>query len=305
MNGFRTVHNRAPLSAEAAAPVLRYVRDFSKAKPVSDEAFQAYKAMYAYDRNPLNPKNEGVVEDTPAWTRQRITIDAGYENRRLTVNLFLPKNVRPPFQAVVFFPSARVMFMTDSRSLGDMQFVDYTIKSGRAVIYPIYAGTYERVTPGWEKAGASADLQLLIQRSREVRRAVDYLVTLPEIDASRLAYMGVSMGSAYGVIFAALEDRFRALVFLDGGLFLGPAARGGDQLDFAPRITKPVLMVNGMYDFTFPPARSQEPLMRMLGSPQADKRRVMLNTPHDVSQEKEALSKEVLAWLDKYLGRIN
>jgi alpha-beta hydrolase superfamily lysophospholipase len=113
------------------------------------------------------------------------------------------------------------------------------------------------------------------------------------------------MGTAWGVIYTALEDRFRALIFLDGGFFLGRAARGADQVDFAPRITKPVLMVNGKYDFTFSPDRSQEPLFRMLGTPEADKRRVVLDTPHDISQQKEALSKEVLAWLDKYLGRVN
>ena len=70
-------------------------------------------------------------------------------------------------------------------------------------------------------------------------------------------------------------------------------------------MTKPVLMVNGKYDSTFSPERSQEPLFRLLGTPVADKRRVLLDTPHDVSEQKEHLAKEVLAWLDKYLGRVN
>ena len=305
MNGFRTVHNHAPLSVEAAAPVSMLIRDFSRSKPVSDAVFEAYKTMYAYDRTPLNPISEGIVEDTQAWTKEKVTFDAGYENQRLSAYVFLPKNVHPPFQTVVFFPSARVAFMTNSQNLGDMQFVDYIIKSGRALIYPIYAGTYERVRPGWNRIGSSAALQLIVRRSKEVRRSVDYLITRPEIDSSRLAYLGVSMGSAYGVIFTALENRFRALVFLDGGLFLLPPARGADQVDFAPHVTKPVLMINGKYDFAFSPNRSQVPLMHMLGTPEADQRRVVLDTPHDVSQQKDALSKEVLAWLDKYLGRIN
>jgi len=305
LNGFRTVRNHGVLSAAAAAPLVRRGRDFSKAKPVSDDVFQAYKTMYAYDRTPLNPKTEGIVEDTAAWTKEKITIDAGYEGQRLPMYLFLPKNVHPPFQTVLFFPSARVEFMTNSQNLGDMQFVDYAIKSGRALLYPIYQGTYERVAPKQARPGDIEDLQLVIQRSKEVRRSVDYLATRPEIDTSQLAYLGVSMGTAYGVIFTALEDRFRTVVFLDGGFFLGPARRGRDQVDFAPRITKPVLMVNGKYDSTFSPQRSQEPLLRMLGTPAADKRRVALDTPHDISQQKDALSKEVLAWLDKYLGRVN
>jgi len=31
-----------------------------------------------------------------------------------------------------------------SETLGDMQFIDFVIQSGRAVIYPIYKGTYDR-----------------------------------------------------------------------------------------------------------------------------------------------------------------
>ena len=305
LNGFRTVRNHGVLSPAAAAPLVGRARDFSKAKPSSDDVFQAYKTMYAYDRTPLNAKSEGIVEDTAAWTKEKITIDAGYEGQRLPVYLFLPKNVHPPFQTLLFFPSARVQFMSNSQNLGDMQFVDYAIKSGRALLYPIYQGTYERVAPKQARPGEIEDLQLVIQMSKEVRRSVDYLATRPEIDASKLAYLGVSMGTAYGAIFTALEDRFRTLVFLDGGFFLGPAQRGRDQVDFAARITKPVLMVNGKYDFTFSPQRSQEPFFRMLGTPEADKRRVVLDTPHDISQQKEELSREVLAWLDKYLGPVN
>jgi predicted Ser/Thr protein kinase len=305
MNGFRTVKNEAPLPAAALAPVVRRSRDFSKEKPASDEVFQAYKGMYAYDKKLLNATDDGVVEETPDWSKRKVTIDAGYEGQRLPMYLFLPKHVDPPFQAILFFPSARVEMLSESRHLGDLQFMDYAIKSGRALLYPIYNGTYERVLRALTMVGAADDLQMTIQRSKEVRRAVDYLVSRPDIDASRLAYLGVSMGSAYGVIFTALEDRFRAIVFLDGGFFLGPAARGRDQLDFAPRVTKPVLMVNGRYDFTFSPDRSQDPLFRLLGTPPADKRHVVLDTPHNVSQQKGVLSREVLAWLDKYLGRVN
>jgi predicted Ser/Thr protein kinase len=305
MNGFRTVRNRGPVSAEAAAPLIRHGRDFLKEKPASDEVYQAYKGMYAYDKKPLDAKSGGIVEDTPDWTKEKITIDAGYEGQRLDMYLFLPKNVHPPYETVLFLPSARVEFLRDSRSLGDMQFIDYAIKSGRALLYPVYNGTYERARRTQAQVGAIDDLQLTIQRSKEVRRGLDYLGSRPDIDASKIAYLGVSMGAAYGVIFTALDDRFKAIVFLDGGFFLGPPARGRDQLDFAPRVTKPVLMVNGKYDFSFSPERSQEPLFRLLGTPPADKRHVVLDTPHDVSEQKDILSKEVLAWLDKYLGRVN
>jgi eukaryotic-like serine/threonine-protein kinase len=64
-------------------------------------------------------------------------------------------------------------------------------------------------------------------------------------------------------------------------------------------------MINGRYDYTFPPELTQRPMFHLLGAPEAAKRYVVFDTPHDVSQKKPELSKEVLAWLDKYLGRVN
>ena len=304
-NGIRCVRNHGPLPAAAVGPVVRKVRDFSRAKPVSDEVFKAYRMVYAYDPAGPDPRNETVVASTADWTEEKLTIDAGYGRERLPVHLFLPKNVRPPYQAVVFFPSARVNDSPSSDELGDMQFVDYVIQSGRALIYPIYSGTYER-RGDRENPGSIGDLQRVIRDAKEVRRSVDYLQSRGDIDKSKIAYLGVSQGTAEGVIFAALEDRFKAVVFLDGGFFLTIAPMPAkDQVNFVTRLTAPVLMVNGRYDFTFSPERAQLPLYRMLGTPPADKRYVVFDTPHDISQKKADLSKEVLAWLDKYLGRLN
>ena len=67
---------------------------------------------------------------------------------------------------------------------------------------------------------------------------------------------------------------------------------------------KPVLMVNGRYDYTFPLDTSKT-LFNMLVTPAAEKRHVVLDTPHDVSQQHAALVREVLGWLDHYLGTPN
>jgi pimeloyl-ACP methyl ester carboxylesterase len=148
-------------------------------------------------------------------------------------------------------------------------------------------------------------VSLRVQRYQDLARSLDYLQSRTDIDGGRLGYMGVSMGSAEGVIYATLaQDRLRAVLLLDGGFFLGNPRAGVDQVDFAPRLTRPVLMVNGRYDFTFPFNEAQRPLFQMLGTPPADKRHVVMETPHDVRQDRPLLVKEVLAWLDKYLGRV-
>ncbi len=304
LNGFRCVRNRGPLPTGATGPVVRQTRDLAKAKPVSDEVFRAFRTMYAYDHTALNASSEGVVENTADWTKERITIDAGHGNERLPLYLFLPKNVRRPYQAVLFFPSARVNTMPSSQNLGDLQFVDYVIQSGRALVYPVYTGTYERMG-SFIAPGDIRRLNMLTEQSKEVGRSLDYLETRPDIDKSRMAYLGVSQGTADGVIITALEERFKTVVFLDGGFFLTPTLPAEDQVNFAPRLKKPVLMINGRYDFTFSPERAQEPMFRMIGTRAADKRRVVFDTPHDISQKREELSAEVLSWLDKYLGRVN
>lgn len=220
--------------------------------------------------------------------------------------LFLPKNVRPPYQTVVFFPSARVLDLPSSQTLGDMKFIDYVIKGGRAILYPVYQDTYERRVKGEVLPRASRSREIMVQQSKDLGRSIDYLESRSDIDKNNLGYLGVSMGTAYGVILATLEDRLKAVVFLDGGYFQGRRhpLPGTDQIDFAPRLKKPVLMVNGRYDFTFPVENSQLPLFRMLGTPDADKKHVVLETPHDVTAQRTELVRDVLAWYDKYLGKV-
>lgn len=302
-NGFRCVRNPAPMPAAAAAPIHRVARDFAKYKPVNDAVLNAYKLLYAYDKTPLNAHVEGVVKETEDWREEKVTFDAAYNGERMAAYLFLPKRVRPPYQTVLFFPSARVLFLPPTSSeLGDVTYFNYIIQSGRAVVYPIYEGTYERTS---NRELPSGDLDLPFDWYKDAARTLDYLDTRQDIDRNRMAYLGVSMGSADGVIIATLlQDRLKTAIFLDGGYFLQQPPPGVDQADFAPRMKKPVLMVNGRYDYTFPLETSQEPLFRMLGTAPADKKHVVLDTPHDVSQQRTVLVREVLNWLDQYMGSV-
>jgi eukaryotic-like serine/threonine-protein kinase len=304
-NGVRCVRNITPVPENLTTPIKTFERDFSKVKTASGDVFRAYETLYAYDKTPLNAKVEGVVQDTADWRKEKITFDAAYNNERMAAYLFLPKNVPPPFQTVIFFPSAGVLPFADSQTLGDTKYFDYIVQSGRAVLYPIYQGTYERrvkvVLPG-----TSQDLEYMTERYKDLARSIDYLETRSDIDRNKLAYLGVSMGSAEGVIYTALaQDRLKAVVFLDGGYFLYTPPAGGDQADFAPRLKKPVLMVNGRFDYVFSVDTAQDPLFKMLGTPPADKRHVEFDTPHDVAERRPDLIQNVLAWLDKYLGRVN
>ena len=303
-NGFRCVRNTALLPPEVTGPVKALERDFSKYKPVPDDVFRAYLTLSSYDKTPLHAKVEGVVQDTADWREEKITYDTAYNGERMAAYLFVPKNVRPPYQTVVFCPSARVLDLHDSRNLGDVKFFDYVVQSGRAVLYPIYYGTYERQGK-MVYVGAAQTLAYYANRSKDLSRSLDYLDTRPDIDKNKIAYLGVSMGSAEGVIYTTIaQSRLKTAIFLDGGYFLDKPPAGGDQADFAPRLKIPVLMVNGRDDYVFSLEKSQNPLFRMLGTPESEKRHVVLDTPHDVTEQRRQLVNAVLEWLDKYLGRV-
>jgi len=303
-NGFRCVRNTVPLPAEVLRPVKALERDFSKYKPVPDDVFRAYLTLYSYDKTPLHAEDDGIVGETDDWHVEKVSYDAAYNNERMAAYLFLPKRVRPPYQTVVFAPSARVLDLQNSRTLGDINFFDYIVQSGRAVLYPVFYGTYERQGKT-VYVGAAQTLTYFANRSKDLGRSLDYLDTRPDIDTQKIAYLGVSMGSAEGVIYTTIaQSRLRTAIFLDGGYFLDKPPAGGDQADFAPRLRIPVLMVNGRYDYVFSVEKSQDPFFRMLGTPESEKRHVVLDTPHDVTGQRTRLVNAVLEWLDKYLGRV-
>ena len=105
-----------------------------------------------------------------------------------------------------------------------------------------------------------------------------------------------------GALLPAVEDRIKALVLVSPGFYLQKRLPEVDQLNFAPRIKAPVLMLNGRFDFIFPPGSSQEPMFRLLGTAKENKRRVVYDTGHDIPRNEQI--KETLDWLDRYLGPI-
>jgi dienelactone hydrolase len=201
----------------------------------------------------------------------------------------------------VTFPGTYALDIRSSTRL-ETQWFDFIIRSGRAVMHPIYNGTYERTLGG---TYASYALQpgvwreLSIQWHKDLGRSLDYLETRSEFDREKLAYQGISLGAAQGPTLMALEPRLKAGVLLWGGLGYLASAEV-NSLHFAPRCTVPTLMVNGRFDMIFPLETSQLPMYRLLGA--ADKDHVLVDAGH-VAFNQEVI-RRVLGWLDKYLGPV-
>ena len=302
--GFRCAkYGSAGIPGKAGDPVMLQARDFSREKPVSDALFKVYKSLYSYDKKPLHPVVESV-EETDDWKREKITFAAAYGNERVIAYLFFPKKWRPPYQAVVRFPGSETIDMRSSQNLPEVNFFDFIIKSGRAVMFPVYKGTFERGDDlkSDNPNTSSSWRDHVIAWSKDLGRSIDYLETRPEIDRSKLAYEGQSWGGAMGSLLPALEDRIKVCVLIGPGFNLQKSLPEVDELNFAPRVKVPVLMLNGRFDFFYPPETSQAPMFRLLGTPKENKRRVVYKSGHIIPRNE--MIKETLDWLDRYLGPV-
>ena len=83
-------------------------------------------------RRPLHETVDGVVKETADWREEKVTFDTGYRGERMSAYLFLPKNVRPPYQTVLFFPSARVILFQTTKVAGTWAISNFSTTSFRA-----------------------------------------------------------------------------------------------------------------------------------------------------------------------------
>jgi dienelactone hydrolase len=303
-NGFRCIKEVGTASDRSglSEPVVLPFRDFLREPIVSGATFALYLNQYAYDRKPLNSTVESVKEEAD-WTGERITFTAAYGGERMMAYLFLPKKGTPPFQTVMYFPGSGAIHTRSSEKL-EIARIDFLLKSGRAVVYPIYKSTYERGDDLHSDYPDESNFwkDHVIMWVKDFRRTIDYLETRDEIDHTKLAYFGVSWGGAMGGIIPAVETRIRATVLLVAGLQFQKSQPEVEALNFIPRIKTPVLMLNGKYDFFFPYGTSQRPFFELLGTPKEDKRIITYDWGHSVP--KTQVVKETLLWLDRYLGDV-
>ncbi len=299
--GFRCARHLRPVPDELLAPSNRKMRDYSLEKPASDAQFKFLQSVYAYDRTPLDSKVDAVNETDPTWRLETVSFNAAYGNERVIAYLFLPPKSKPPYQTVVHFPGGYALFLDKIDGLS-LHGIRYYIQSGRAVLFPIFKGTYERKSKP-RPTTPLAWRDQVVQMCKDLSRSVDYLETRTDIDPAKIAYHGISLGSVTAIPCVAMEPRFKTAILQGGGLASGETSPEIDPLNFASRIRLPVIMISGKDDFQFPVELLQRPLFRLLGSAAADKRHFLVEGGHVVPRH--LVVKESLDWLDKYLGPVS
>jgi pimeloyl-ACP methyl ester carboxylesterase len=185
-------------------------------------------------------------------------------------------------------------------------FLSFIVNNGRAVLFPVYKGTFERRNDRLAELLGSGQSsrqysEPLAQEIKDFRRCIDYLETRPDIDRARFAFYGMSWGGALGPIITAVEPRLKASVLLSGGFDQLTFRPESDPVNYVTRVKVPTLMLNGKYDTLVVPETAQKPMFDLLGA--RDKKMVVDETDHIPTTV--VYIRETLAWLDRYLGPVN
>jgi dienelactone hydrolase len=177
------------------------------------------------DPVPLAPQVLGVVE-RDRYRREHIKYQVSL-NQWGYAYLLIPKGVNMPCPAIICHHSS------GNFAAGKEEVVDETRPSigvelarlGYVVMAPDAFGYGERRSP--HSSGAAYDAAYTLQQYTvlllrgetmlrhllsDISRAVDYLVTRPEVDSARLGFIGQSYGARMALWAAAFEPRLVATV---------------------------------------------------------------------------------------------
>jgi formylglycine-generating enzyme required for sulfatase activity/dienelactone hydrolase len=281
-------------------------RDFRNFVAVSDAEFAGFRRMYDYDKTPLETRLEKSGEMAAArW--QKVTFEAAYNGPRMAAYLIFPKNENGPYEAVILWGAGGFSRrrLNPQDLLLDL-YAGFIPRSGRMLVIPLYAGTYERndtifgATPSLPDS-TTHYRDLTVQWIKDLRRTVDFLETRKDVRSDRLGFFGASWGGLNAPIALSMEPRIKAAVLYSAGFVPGIKARVEvDEANYAPRVHTPTLMLGGKYDTVFPYETSQVPFYKQLGTPPQDKLMVTSDVGHIVSFG--VTVKESLAWFDRYLS---
>ncbi len=239
-------------------------------RPVGPAEFPALLAHYRYDNRPLEPQLLETTE-TSDWTRQKIRYVA-LEGDTALAYVYLPKQAAPPYQTLVYVASSGAFAQVRTVPEEVEWAIAPNIRAGRAALAVVFKGMAERAFgPAWEPPVPSSVRfrDLMVLHATELRRGLDYLATRDDIDMRRLAYVGVSWGAGSRLPFAAVDDRYHAVVLIGGGIDerLQPTLPEAANFNFAPYIRAPKLLLNGRDDEEHPWETRALPLWNLLREP--------------------------------------
>ena len=221
----------------------------------------------------------------------------------MSVYLYLPTHAPRPLQVLHYVPAADVDGGIRSLDASIDDRMGAFVRGGRAVFGVVLEGYVGRPRP----AGPPTDRSTVeyqdevVDRITELRLGLDYLGTRADLDLSRLVFFGPSAGAQIGLIMAAIEPRYRAVVMVGAGLpnIYDSYVATANPVKFTPHIRAPKLIIQGRYDEDTPLRSASEPMFALMREP---KRLVLYDGGHVPASS--LLMTVASEWLDEQLGRV-
>lgn len=267
--------------------------------PVGDDAFAIIADHYGYDRSvPLEAATIGAWPHRTPYVIEKVEFGS-IHGERVPAYFSHPKDSTDTRYPAVLLLHGANDFWGKNEDWA-LEWMDILSREGWCVLVADFYGFGERKTPGqkasWKMAPYEAR-DALVQSVTDQRRGLDYLLTRSEVDTSKVALMGGSMGGYFGVLVAGLEDRFTTVVLTVTGAWPSAAtdhalSQFGHTLNFAPRVNAPILMVNATGDGR----ESGEELFNAMPEP---KRQIWYESSHYLPPRE--YNEDILAWLHTHL----
>ena len=271
---------------------LRLMRSF--AQPARDDSIREPIAL-AFDRpgamrEPISDQGFEVIRDqfinvseTPEKTERsilgRLTLPEGLiiEEIQLTyargdvLTLYIgrPEQLPVKLQSVILLPTGGAFVQAPNRdATWHLSPLDFIMRTGRAVVLPVWKGSFERADPPALTKGArdKASRERALGWYEDVARTIDFLETDDSFDEDRVALFGFSYGGMYSPILMSTEQRLKTGIVVSAGVTPVPEQAMWDPVNYLPRVALPLLYITGEFDPIFPRIPSQTRFLELLGT---------------------------------------
>jgi DNA-binding winged helix-turn-helix (wHTH) protein/formylglycine-generating enzyme required for sulfatase activity/dienelactone hydrolase len=292
-------------------PLITLNAEVPELPEVSDEEFTGLSLPLRYRTHQVTAQDVRLVaeEQEGAWSRRTVLIPTHDDEDPLPVLLFVPQASKGPYQPIVFLPpgdSYVANFPSSGIDIAAYR-VDFIIREGRVLVWPILWGTHERFRGGDFEHPFRSFQEAIVARRDEVGRLIDYLEDSPEFDGEHVGMLAMSYGGTFVAPFLlATEPRLKVAVLLATGLAPWNPGRAPVHVNpntFWPRVRLPVMTANGVYDVTRS-LHALHALQDTLGTDAADKRTVLYEAAH-WPLPAHRMQADTLEWLDTYLGSVS
>lgn len=175
--------------------------------PPSVGSFEELRPMFNYDRELGLDVEETSVEHKNGIAVHDISY-ASQANGGVPAYLVRPPGTGP-FPGVIFVhpaPGNRATFLDEAIMLAKQGALGLLVEA------PWARGEAWGRTLGQPESDRGAFINIAI----DLRRAVDLLISRPDVDANRIGYAGHSFGALFGGVLSGVETRIQAFVLLAG-----------------------------------------------------------------------------------------